>query len=749
MGRTSSGARWVRSGAGGACGSRPAALALALVVPFILPAAAPAREPLVLLLSGGGARGAAHVGVLKVLEEERVPVDAIVGTSMGALVGGLYAAGLSVEEIERTMLETDWNDLFRDGADRELESYRRKQDERDFLVRGRLRLKGLQPSLPLGAIRGRRVVELLRSKTASVAGVEDFSRLPIPFRAVATDLETGEAVVLERGDLALAMRASMAVPGLFTPVEIDGRHLVDGGIAENLAIEVAQRAGPVRLLAVDISSPPLPFEELGSAAEVLNQAITLLMARENERQLGRLGPEDLLLQPDLGSFSSAAFTRAADAIRIGEEAARAAVAEVRRFAVPAAEYAAWRARLVEPSESQGGVVSAAVVHAPDSADGRAARRRLEQLVGRAYDPEALRREAERARATGLYERVDLVVVPAAGNDVAVDLTLVPQSGGTDSLRFGLRLLDDFEGGTDFDLGVRWVGRHLTARDLELRADLRLGQRQAAIVDLYRPIGATHTLFLGAAAGYREEPFALYLDESLFLRLRRRDLFARVDLGAALGRWGELRVGLEQDWSRLRRSSDQGLDVGSLRFDETIGRLEFGLDTLDDANFPGHGALVRAEIDRILESDVEQRGLTYGSLLAQRAWTIRGNRMVLGFEGADVFSGAPSFPRVSAGGLFRLSGLPEDELRGSRLAIGSVRFARALAGQAARNPIFVGGSVEMGSALPAEAALTWDRAIVNGSLYLSVDSLLGPIYLYVGFAEEGRRSWGFSLGRQLF
>ncbi|MDQ1347637.1 MAG: hypothetical protein QG573_1010, partial [Acidobacteriota bacterium] len=330
--------------------------------------ATPPREPVVLLLSGGGARGAAHVGVLKVLEEENVAVDAIVGTSMGALVGGLYAAGLSAAEIEQTMVETDWNEIFRDGPDRALESYRRKQDEHDFLVRGRLRLDRWKPSLPLGAIRGRRVVELLRQKTAPVAGITDFSRLPIPFRAVATDLETGEAVVLDSGDLVLAMRASMAVPGAFTPVEIDGRHLIDGGIAENLAIEVAGRAGPVRILAVDISSPPLPFAELGSAAGVVNQAIALLMERENERQLEQLDEDDVLIRPELGSFSPAAFARADEAIRIGEAAARSAVADQRRLALTEEEYAAWRNRARAAVGPEGGVLGEVAVAGPESAD---------------------------------------------------------------------------------------------------------------------------------------------------------------------------------------------------------------------------------------------------------------------------------------------------------------------------------------------------------------------------------------------
>lgn len=748
MSRASSGHRVARKGAGGAGGSRPAALALALLVPLSLPAAAPAREPLVLLLSGGGARGAAHVGVLKVLEQERVPVDAVVGTSMGALVGGLYAAGLSAAEIERTMLETDWNGIFQERPDRTLESYRRKQDERDFLVRGQLRLDRLKPTLPLGAIDGRRVVELLRRLTAPVAAIHEFSRLPIPFLAVATDLESGAAVVLERGDLVLAMRASMAVPGVFTPVEIEGRHLIDGGIAENLATGVAARLGPARIVAVDISSPPLPVEEIGSAVGVLNQAIALLMARENERATAQLDGDDLLIRPALGTFSSAAFTRAADAIRIGEEAGRDAAGALRRLAVPADEYAAWRAgRRPVPAEERR--LAAAEVRGPDSADVRATTRRLERLVGAPVDRDRLRREAERARATGLYGTVDLVVEPLPDGDARAELTLAPQPGGDDSLRFGLRLFDDFEGSTDFDLGVRWIGRHVTRGDLDARVDLRLGERQAATFDVYRPVGESHVFFLGGAGGFREEPFAVYQEDLRLVRLRRRDLFARAEAGAALGRWGEIRVGVEQDWSRLRPSSDQGLDIGELRFDELLAGVRFGLDTLDDATLPGQGALVRADLALVVASDLDEDGVTFGSFTGQRAWTLGANRLVAGVESADVLSGEPRFPRVEAGGLFRLSGYAENELRGSRLAIGSLRVARELGGAAARNTVFLGGSVELGGVWLRDQPMRWEDGVVNGSAYLSIDSVLGPVFVYVGFAEGGKRSWGFTLGRQLF
>jgi NTE family protein len=719
-----------------------------LLVVEALPLAAAEHEPVVLLLSGGGARGAAHVGVLKVLEEERVRIDAIVGTSMGALVGGLYASGMSAAEIERLMLDADWDALFRDQPERPYLSYHRKQDDREFLVRGRVRLHRLTPRLPLGAIDGRHVTDLLRRATERVAGVRDFRRLPIPFRAVATDLGDGEPVVLDSGDLVLAMRASMAVPGVFAPVQLGGNTLIDGGVSENLAIEVAGRDGPARILAVDIASPPLPIEQLGSPAAVVSQAVTLLMARETDRQIRQLDDDDLLIRPALGTFSSAAFARAGDAMEIGEEAARAQLGELRRFSVSEAEYEAWRGARSLPQQPSS-VVTAVAVTGPDDAEVRATKRRLSRLVGRDFDSSALQREAERVRATDLFESVDTIVEPAGSDGVRIDMHLVPRAGGADSLLTGLRLRDDFEGGTDFDLGLRWIGRNVSKNDLEMRVDLRGGERQLISTTIYRPLGAEHRLFLEAGAGFRESPFALYASDDLFLRLRRRDLFAQVDLGAALGLWGEARVGLERRWSGLRRSSDLGFAVGNLDLDETLLYAKFGLDTFDDREFPGRGAYARASVTRLVSGEFDPAGVMFVNALAQGAVSLGRQRLVAGLEYGENVSGRPSFPRQEAGGLFRLSGYAEGELRGDRLAIAHVRVARELFGASLRMPAFVGASLEAGDVLPDDMAYTWERAKLAGALFVAVDSYLGPVYVQVGFAEGGRRAWAFTLGRQIF
>ena len=195
------------------------------------------------MLSGGGARGAAHIGVLKVLDELRIPIDAIAGTSMGAVVGGLYASGFSAHDIERIVSTLNWQDAFRDRPPRAELTFRRKQEDQNFLVKFPLGLRSRRFLLPKGLIQGQKLNQTLRKLTLPVARITDFDELPTPFRAVATDLETGEAVVMGDGDLTSAMRASLSAPGVFSPVEREGRLLVDGGLSENLPIDVARADG--------------------------------------------------------------------------------------------------------------------------------------------------------------------------------------------------------------------------------------------------------------------------------------------------------------------------------------------------------------------------------------------------------------------------------------------------------------------------------------------------------------------------
>ena len=311
----------------------------------------PAPRPRIcLVLSGGGARGMAHIGVLKVLEELKIPIDCIAGTSMGAVVGGLYASGMTAQQIDATMRSVDWQEAFRDAPPRRDLAFRRKQDDRNFLVRLPLGLKHGQILLPKGFIQGQKLQETLRQLTLPFSNSTDFDLLPTPFRAVATDLETGDAVLLDKGDLAIAMRASMSAPGVFAPVESQGRLLVDGGLAENLPIDVARAMHADILIVSDVSFPLQPRAALDSALSISNQMLAILVRKDSDRQRASLTAQDILIEPDSGSGDARPTSppRAMSSLR-GEEAARdvdrqGSTALQRRRCARIGDYLARRAR---------------------------------------------------------------------------------------------------------------------------------------------------------------------------------------------------------------------------------------------------------------------------------------------------------------------------------------------------------------------------------------------------------------------
>jgi len=300
-----------------------AASAFAMLVMYLPVMAADAPPPILttsprigLALSGGGARGIAHVGVLKVLEEMRVPISCVTGTSMGAIVGATFAAGRTPEEMEKLVLGADWDEVFRDKPPRDEIAVRRKVDDYKTLFAPEFGVKDGGLALPKGVLAGVSIESFFRNLSTPALGINDFRKLPIPFLAVATDIETGQEVVLDHGSLAQVMRASMSVPGAMAPVEIDGRLLVDGFITNNLPIDHARELCADVIIAVNIGTPPLKRSELTSALSVVSQLSNFLGKDNVDKQLKGLTDKDVLITPDLGDISPGKFDRSADAIRI-------------------------------------------------------------------------------------------------------------------------------------------------------------------------------------------------------------------------------------------------------------------------------------------------------------------------------------------------------------------------------------------------------------------------------------------------
>ena len=507
----------------------------------------PTRPRIGLVLSGGGARGLAHVGVLKVLEAERIPIDAIAGTSMGAIVGGLYASGMSAAELEAELSKVQWDTVFSQRVDRQHLSQRRKEEDFEISPLIELGIRDGELRTPVGAVSSRGLETLLRRYTLPVRAVRDFDALPIRFRAVATDLESGAAVVLDHGDLALALRSSMSVPGVFPPTEVEGRILGDGGLVNNVPVDVARAMGVDLVIVVNIGTPLAGRETLGSALGITAQMINILTEQNVQRSLASLGPRDVLVLPQLGALGAGDFVKVVEAIELGQRGARAALPRLRAHAISAEAYAQWRAEHPKLRRTEAQVNFVAFEGSTLTNPSRFAAQ-LESQPGAAFNAQRAESDARTLAASGDYLRADyrLESTPDRGDGLIFDLDDKPW--GPNYLRLGIDLATDFNGRGSFNLKLSHNRHWLTANGTEWRNRLQIGEKLSFFTELYHPlnwtIGLSNDWFVAGYAATERSDRTLYGEDGAQLaRYKRTGSRAGIDLGQTWGRFGEFRVGI--------------------------------------------------------------------------------------------------------------------------------------------------------------------------------------------------------------
>jgi NTE family protein len=698
-----------------------------------------------LVLSGGGARGMAHIGVIKVLERERIPIDCIVGTSMGAVVGSLYASGMTAAEIETQMRALDWDTMFVDRIDRSVFTARRKADDRTFLAKGGFGLRDGRLGLPPSVFEGQRLALALRAAMLPSAGIDDFDALPIPFRAIGTDLETGDAVAMDEGDLVNAVRASMAVPGAFAPVSWGERSLIDGGVAMNLPVEIAQAWGARRIIAVDIGATLKTRDQLLDPFSITDQMITALMRRETERQIARLGPDDVLIVPALGDLSSADFGGGLDrGVALGEAATEAALARLRPLQVSPEAYAAWRTARAQRLRPLGPVARVELVNT-SAMDDDAVRAHIDTEPGAPVDPQAIERDLGKLYGLGEFSRA-YYTVEADENGETV-LTYVTRSRRWEedgSLRFGLFMQDDFEGDGAYQLGARFAKRELNRFGGEVAFEARLGDRNRAFAEWHQPLNLRRSVFLRPSLEWAGENRRLVDRDDATGEYRHNRWETRFGVGATLADWGEISAS-----PFLRRNHyDLRADARPAALPRTAASagvdLAFTLDTQDDAEFPSAGWYLHARHTRylpILDADTE--GFT-SRLQASYAFSALRGRWQLGLQTQDHRGDAYEDTAV-LGGPFRLSGYGIDRLQGTGSALATVQYHYPLA-QVLQYPLFIGGSLEGGQIWRRDRGPAFDRTVFGGSVYGALDTPLGPIHIGIGLAEQGRETVFLRLGQ---
>ncbi|PWV65828.1 patatin-like phospholipase family protein [Plasticicumulans acidivorans] len=725
---------------------RPSRFLVALVLCLSATLAHAAAPRIGLVLSGGGARGMAHIGVLKVLEEMHIPIHAITATSMGSIVGGAYASGMSVADMEQRVTHTDWKDLFTDEPPRAERPMRRKLDDRRPLLNGQLGYGARGFQLPKGLLNGQKLGFYLRDLISNAENIESFDKLPIPFRAIATNLETGDMKVFDHGDLALAMRASMSVPSAFAPVDIDGHLYVDGGLVRNLPIDVVRQMGVDVVIAVNLGTPLLKREELGSVLGVTAQMIGILTEANVKTSLGEVDPHrDVLILPELGDITAADFDKAAASIAIGEAAARKVAAQLRRFSVPPAEYAAWSdARLTRnPQVARIDEVRIDGLH------------RVNPIVaeevltpkGRPLTRAQLEQRANQLYGSGDYERIDYRVRSENGHEVAI-VDAVEKAWGPNYLRFGLGLSAEAEGTASYGLRGSWLSTWVNPLGAEWKTDVQLGSTMLLESSFYQPLQAGGGGFVEPYLSLSRRPLSLYDGDRHVSTYNVNESRLGIDLGYTAGQSFELRAGPYIGQTKA------DVDVGTTVFPDIEVkdrglRSVIGWDDVDSLDFPHDGQRATLTVQRslgVLGADLDYTKVSaswLGATTFQR-YTLLGRGLYGDSFGEDQ---GLFFDDFTLGGFLRLSGYPSERFRGNRFAFGSLVAYRQLDTELAGMPLYLGGSLETGKvwsddAIPLDTGGTHSSA----SLFFGADTLLGPTYLGFGISEEGDTNVYFMLGR---
>lgn len=702
------------------------------------------RPTIGLVLSGGGARGSSHIGVLKVLEELRVPIDIITGTSMGAIVGGMYASGYSVEEIEKLLEDTDWTAMFSDEQPRKRRSFRRKQDDYNFLIKREAGFKDGKLILPKGLLQGQQL--MLRLTSLNLSASRNFDALPIRFRAVAADIESGEAVTLGSGSLATAMLASMAIPGVFAPVEWNGRLLVDGGFANNVPVKLARDLGADIVIVVDLSSELKRREGLSSPFSILNQILGFTLQRNTAVQLGTLGPEDILIQPDLGGSSSTDFWRASEMIDSGVLAARLSAKELNKLSVSEAVFANYLGTIRQRTQTQPIIDSIEIDNqSPLSAD--VLKSHIPVEPGDRLDVSALETGIQDLYGLNIFERVNYDLLEDEQQTTLL-VEAKEKEWGPNYLRFGLNMETDFEGTGIFNFATSYTMTPINRQGGEWRTEIQIGHEQRLVTELYQPLDNRLRYYVRTALAHEKTHVGQF--ESGQKVADFEVSFSRFQLAAGrqLGNWGQLEIGAYTGSGDAKpyigdpATPTQDLNSGAWT-------LSFTHDQLDSINIPRSGSLAN------ISWTASREGLgaddEYDAWHANGLWAGTWNKHTLmlwaGIAGVSNTE-RPAESAYSIGGLFNLSGYQKSELSGRYAGVMRMIYMKEFSNSRSvlKVPLYIGMSLEAGNVWNRRDDIRFDSLIPAGSINLVIDSPIGPVYLSRGYAEGGHSATYLFIGR---
>jgi len=700
------------------------------------------RPKIGLVLGGGGARGYAHVGVLKKLEEMRIPYDYIAGTSMGSIVGGFLATGMESDELAQVVRNADWDDLFKDKTPREDQPFRRKADDDLGLYGPKLGIGKDSSLLPKGVVSGQKVIFMFESVTSQRVNTSDFNELPIPYRAIATDIVTGRMVVIGEGELSMAMRASMSVPAVFDPVRRNDALLVDGGLVRNLPVDVARDMGADVVIAVDVGTKLAGKDEMNSALAIVYQMSGLLTVSNTNKQIESLGESDVLITPKLGdTIGSADFGKLDEAIPLGYAATEEMQDQLQKYSLSEDAYRAWRQEIDNCVEGPPQVHFVNLDNQSRFSDDV-----LLELItikpGQTLDLDQLDHDLRQIYALGFIRQARYGVVEENGQQ-GIEISVSQDERGTDFIETGVDLTFS-QRGTTLNLRGGYLNTALDDRGSEFRAILQVGESPGIFLDYFK--------ILDDGLKYSFEPSAYLFERPLFIYDPNGDAVAELELdewGAALAVGREFKRHAKFTAGFVRYKGNLDITVGDPNikpFDfnggELFGELKF--DRLDDRYLPTRGIYSILKYTNSIESLGADESFDQLEFSIAGSHTFGFHNFLWGARYNTSFDdNVPIYALYTAGGFFNMSGYEPNSLIGPH-------FGAVLAGyryQVAKSgflPGYVGMTVEYGNATEDRNDVFSDGRL-NGSFYFAYSSPLGPIYLGLGWSEDRSAIYFLRLG----
>lgn len=698
-----------------------------------------------LVLSGGGARGVAHVGVLEWFEQHHIPVHYVAGTSMGGLVGALYAMGMSPDEMRKLLKDQKWDELLSAGPSYNKLSFRRKEDKRNFQSGLEIGLrKGV--SLPLGVSSAHYIGLLMDRLALPFSGINNFDELPIPYRCVATDFLAAKPVVLKDGSLASAMRATMSIPGVFPPVERDGKVLVDGGLLNNIPTDVIREFKPDVVIAVDVGTKLGDLKTIASLVGILQQSLTV-MTIDNDRRNLRLA--DIIIAPELGELSLLDFSATDKLADVGFQAADQKTAVLSKFALDETEWQQYlterqakrRTKIPTPQDLQ-------IAGVDDEAQ-RALHRRLDDYIAKPLDTKTLENDLTKITGQGRYESFDYGFIKdqKTGDDI-LEVRVREKSHAPPTIVPSVEIDGSDVNAINFTFGARTTLYDVGAYGAEWRIDAKVGFGNLFATEYFKPIGE-RGFFVAPRASYRRDRQGIFTGKLRLAEYQADRIGAGGDFGF-LARRSELRIGYE--YTRVSaRTSTGSPDLPALDGNFNVARIRWAFDGQDSPTVPTRGLRLTADGRWYFSAPNAKEDFPQAEVRASyfKPMSTKGSLFFAGSAGTAFGKDVTAIQQFLLGGPFRLGAFDRDELRVNQYFLATGGYLHKLS----QLPSLVGGNIYAGAwfdQVGTSGGFTSDfdaqRYRAALSLGFVMDTKVGPFSIVGTRGEGGRGKVYFSLGR---